>query len=239
MMRPVKAEGPKKPAPVEGKKLLLVLLGGIILVAAIIFAVGLTGNSTHVPLGKPGIGFTTDPPAASALGSAPGQSAESILDAGITKTIADRAVREALRKRILEGWAHSEDPTIAAAAKQGKFLPAPTGDGGGGMDPSYIQEVVRADFFPMARSCYEELLSRDAQATGRMVMKFSIVADEKLGGIIEDTTADTDGGGVEDERMATCMRESLGTLAFRPPAHGGTVTVEYPIVFEPGDGTDD
>lgn len=229
MMRPVKADRPTKPAPVQGKKLLLVVLGGIILVAGIIFVIGLTGHSQHVPLGKPGIGFTTDPPAADAAAGAPGQSAESVLDAGITKTIADRAVRDALRKRILEGWAHSEDPVVAEAAKGGRFLPAPVGDGGTGMDPAYIQEVVRTEFFPMAKACFEELLSRK-DAGGRVLMKFSIVADEKLGGIIEEASADPDGG-VADERMSTCMRESLSTLAFRPPARGGTVTVEYPIEF--------
>ncbi|MDB4940584.1 MAG: hypothetical protein JWP97_118 [Labilithrix sp.] len=217
---------PRKPGRVEGKKLLLVLLGGIILVVGILFAIGLTSSSTHVPLSKPGIGFTTDPPPSSA-GAVTDNGA--VVDAGITRTIADRSVRDALRKRILEGWAHSEDPAIAAAAKGGRFLPAPPGDGGTGMDPAYIQEVVRTEFFPMAKACYEELLSRK-DAGGRVAMKFTIVADEKLGGIVEDASADPDGG-VADERMSTCMRESLSTLAFRPPAHGGTVTVEYPIEF--------
>ena len=102
------------------------------------------------------------------------------------------------------------------------------------MDPKYIQEVVRGEFFPMAEKCYEELLTRKKGAKGRIEMSFTIVADEKHGGIVEDVGVDSDGG-VADEKMTTCMRESLSTLAFRPPAHGGYVTVVYPILFSPGD----
>ena len=232
MMRPLKGPVESKPAPISGKRLLLILLGATVFVAALLFYAVLTGGSQHVPLSKPGIGFVTDPAVGSGVtGGANGQPA-SVLDAGITKTLHDRAVREALRKRILEGWAASPDPDTAEAAKRGRFLPAPTADGGTGMDPKYIQEVVRGDFMPMARSCYEELLVRKPDAGGRVEMSFTIVADEKLGGIVEDASADPDGG-VADDKMTTCMRESLSTLSFRPPAHGGKITIVYPIGFSP------
>jgi hypothetical protein len=214
---------------VQGKRLLLGLLVGLIFAVSIVFYFGVTGGSTHVPLSKPGVGFSTDPAASSTAATGAAAGGGAVLDAGITKTIADRTVRDELRKRILAGWAAADDPAVAAAAKQGRFLPAPTGDGGGAMDPAYIQEVVRNDFFPMARQCYGELLSRK-DAGGRIAMSFTIVADEKLGGIVEDVAVDSDGG-VADEKMTTCMRESMTTLAFRPPAHGGTVTVVYPIEF--------
>jgi rRNA maturation protein Nop10 len=106
------------------------------------------------------------------------------------------------------------------------------------MDPKYIQEVIRGEFFPMARKCYEELLSRKKTAAGRIEMSFSIVADEKLGAIIEDVEADHGDSGIADDKMTTCMRESLSTVSFRPPAHGGIVTVVYPIVFSPDDEHD-
>jgi hypothetical protein len=235
MMHRVKP--PTKPAArdaksVQGKRLLLVLLVALVVAVGLVFYAGMTGGSTHVPMSKPGVGFTTDPAALSATTAVATSGAAA--DAALVQTVVDRGVRDALRKRILAGWAAEGDPEVAAAAKQGRFLPAPTGDGGGRMDPSYIQEVVRTEFFPMAKACYGELLSRKDAAGGRVEMSFTIVADEKLGGIVEDVTVDSDGG-VADEKMSTCMRESMTTVAFRPPAHGGVVTVRYPIEFSNDD----
>lgn len=213
---------------IEGKRFLLGLLVALVVAVGLVFYFGVTGGSTHVALSRPGIGFTTDPTASSS--AAAGNAAGGLADGGaIARTINDRGVRDELRKRILAGWAAQGEPEVAAAAKQGRFIPAPTGGDGGRMDPKYIQEVVRGDFFPMARKCYEELLSRK-DAGGRVEMSFTIVADEKLGGLVEDVEVNSDGG-VADERMTTCMRESMTTLAFRPPAHGGYVTVVYPIEF--------
>ncbi len=40
---------------------MLALVVAMLLTAGLIFYVGRTGGSTHVPAGKPGIGFTVDP----------------------------------------------------------------------------------------------------------------------------------------------------------------------------------
>ena len=102
------------------------------------------------------------------------------------------------------------------------------------LSPAYIQERIREDFKPMAAKCYEELLSRTPDAGGKAVMEFTIVADEKLGGIVEDTVLG-DGGTLVDPSFATCMRESLSTVAFAAPPKGGKTTVHYPFLFTPGD----
>jgi hypothetical protein len=116
----------------------------------------------------------------------------------------------------------------------------PSGAGGTGAPPAaaelsreYIQERIRSDFKPMAIKCYEELLARAPDAGGRAVMEFTIVADEKLGAVVEDTALG-DGGTLTDPRFATCLRESLGTVAFEAPSRGGKTTVHYPLVFSPG-----
>lgn len=237
MMRPVnppvKRRGEEGGRTVQGKTLIVVVLGALLLVAGTLFWVGMTGGSTHVPLSKPGIGFVADdagPGASDPIGAA--SAGPAAWDGGaIEKTIHDRRVRDELRKRILAGWAAGGEPEVAAAAKQGRFVPAPEGPDGGRMDPSYIQEVIRGDFVPMAKKCYEELLTRKKKAEGRVEMSFTIVADEKQGGILEDVAVDHDDGGLADEKMTTCLRESMSTVAFRPPAHGGVVTVVYPLHF--------
>jgi hypothetical protein len=233
MMRRVKPV----PAPVKGKTLILGVLGALVVVVGLLFWAGMTGGSTHVPLSAPGIGFTVDEAAApTATPTATATGASAAWDGGaLAQTVHDPKVRDELRKRILAGWAAEREPEVAAAAKQGRFVPAPTGPDGGRMDPKYIQEIVRGEFFPMAEKCYEELLTRKKGAKGRVEMSFTIVADEKLGGILEDVEADHKDGGLADEKMTTCMRESMASLAFRPPAHGGYVTVVYPIEFAPED----
>lgn len=226
-----------KPAPIKGKTLILGVLGALFVVVGLLFWAGMTGGSTHVPLSAPGVGFTVDDtgaatPAASATATGDAAAWDG---AALAQTVHDPKVRDELRKRILAGWAAEGEPEVAAAAKQGRFLPAPPGPDGGRMDPKYIQEVIRGEFFPMAEKCYEELLTRKKGAKGRIEMSFTIVADEKLGGILEDVEADHDDGGLADAKMTTCMRESMASLAFRPPAHGGYVTVVYPLEFAPVD----
>ena len=225
---------------VKGKTFILGLALALSLVVGLVFWIGMSGGSTHVGPGKPGVGFMTDDSgtgAGAASGPASGSAnGGATWDGGvIEKTVIDRKVRDELRKRILAGWAAEGEPEVAAAAKQGRFLPAPSGPDGGRMDPKYIQEVVKTEFFPMAEKCYEELLTRKKNAKGRVEMSFTIVADEKQGAILEDVEADHGDGGLADEKMTTCMRESMTTLAFRPPAHGGIVTVVYPIEFAPDD----
>ena len=216
-------------AKVAGKTLALGFLATIVLVVLVIFWIGATASSNHVPGAKPGVGFGNP----SATTTAAGSAGRVEWDGGaIARTLHDRRTREALRQRILQGWAQGEGE-VAKAARQGKFLPAPEGADGGAMDPKYIQEVVRSEFFSMAQQCYADYLSRKPDAAGEshVMMKFAIVADETHGGIIEDLEVAQDGG--LDNEMKTCMHESFMTVSFRPPAKGGTVTVEYPIAFSP------
>jgi len=229
---------------VRGKNLVLILMGAILLVFGVLIWVGMTGGSQHVPQSQPGIGFVKADTGAAAepperggdAGAEPGDTGEGPL----TKTVVDKKVREELRKRILAGWAAYDDGEVATAAKEGRLLPMPTSPGGG-VDPQYIRDVVRGDFVPLARGCYEELLSRNKKAGGRMVMKFKVVGDEKVGGIVEEAEIETEGG-LADEKLSTCMRESMLSVAFRPPppspgGRGGWVTVTYPIELSP-DGDD-
>ena len=148
----------------------------------------------------------------------------------IGRTIADRRVRDALRKRIFDGWA--ADPASNLPPSPTSFPARPPE--GTAMDPKYIQDVMRSDLMPMASKCYEELLVRQPDAGGRVMMTFKIVGDDALGGIVEDADIDdTEPEAIHDEKLATCIRESLSTLAFPPPAKDGWVTVGYPIVFQP------
>jgi len=148
MMHRVKA--PQNP-PIKGKTLILGVLGALVVVVGLVFWAGMTGGSTHVPLSAPGIGFTTDD-AGSTASAAAAPAATAAWDGGtIAQTVHDPKVRDELRKRILAGWAASPEPEVAAAAKEGRFVPAPEGPDGGRMDPKYIQEVAGAKTSPASQ----------------------------------------------------------------------------------------
>lgn len=51
---------------VQGKTLILGVLGALVLVVGLVFWIGMSGGSTHVPVNRPGVGFTVDDTGAAA-----------------------------------------------------------------------------------------------------------------------------------------------------------------------------
>lgn len=211
----------------SGKKVLGVVLGLLFLAVGFIFWVGATGG------GKQNLPPATGAPPAPSAAALPATPTGSTSP---TRHVRDKRARDELRQRILAGWAAESagaDGETRTAAKAGRFVPRPAEDGRG-IDPKYIQEVVREDLFPMAKKCYEELLARAPDAGGKLEMEFTIAGDDEIGGIVEEA-AIAKTSTLKDEKMETCMRETLLTLSFPPPAHDGVVTVVYPIELSPED----
>jgi hypothetical protein len=95
-----------------------------------------------------------------------------------------------------------------------------------------IRSVVRKQYFPVARSCYEELLARQPEASGKVVLSFAIVGFGDAGVVdrveLEDETT------LDDAEFALCMRESMYTSVFEAPPPGmDETTVVYPVVLHP------
>jgi hypothetical protein len=104
----------------------------------------------------------------------------------------------------------------------------------GRIDPVYIQDRVREDFFPLALKCYQDGVAQDPSLAGTMHLAFNIVGDEKTGGIVEAVDV-LDKSTLRDPEVIDCMRQSFLSITFRPPADGGEVTVIYPIDFSNDD----
>jgi hypothetical protein len=158
----------------------------------------------------------------------------------ITKPVRDRAIRDDLRKRILERWASDENPVVAAAAKQDSFsldstlyeslVTRPQGDlhhCSKIIDRGYLDGIARTEILPVARRCHQAFpVGKDAG--DRTGMFLTIVADENHGGIVEKVEVE------ENPRMAMCIREAVFALAFPPPAQGAAVvTLSYPLAEAP------
>jgi hypothetical protein len=152
-------------------------------------------------------------------------------------TVIDAAARERLRETIWgalgEGIPDSGSEHPSTAYVLPVSVPDPPGDAGG-MEPSYIQDRVRHDFFPFARDCYAEALKETGDLAGQIVLRFIIVGDSKIGGIVESVDV-LDKSTLRDPAMIECIRESFLGTKFPPPEHGGWVSVEYPISFSPDD----
>ncbi len=97
----------------------------------------------------------------------------------------------------------------------------------------YIRDAVREQYFPIARSCYDELLARKPTASGKVVMSFVIVGDGEDG--VVDRVELADDTTMDDPEFGLCMRESMYSTIFEPlPPGMEETTVVYPIVLEPG-----
>lgn len=148
------------------------------------------------------------------------------------RTVRDPGLHDDVRARIFAAWREG-----LAAAPRGTQLDASTEPPAPGhLDPTYIRSLIRDEFVPMARVCYDQQLERSPDAGGRVTLAFTILADEHAGGIVDDVTLDDRDAGPEilDETFRTCMRETMRAMVFRAPSGSGRVTVRYPFVLEPG-----
>jgi hypothetical protein len=170
---------------------------------------------------------------ANANASATGDSSTSTTTTTSTKTThIDPAQRAELRKRIFEGmWRNAEPDAVPPAG--GFAAPPPKAQE---LSSEYLHARLLEDYKPMARACFNELLSRKPGMGGKLLVKFTIVGDEKVGGIVESAELDPKST-IKDDKLETCIKESMLTMQFAPPDKGGTVTVVAPLTFVAADAS--
>jgi hypothetical protein len=92
---------------------------------------------------------------------------------------------------------------------------------------------VREQYFPVARDCYQELLERQPNAGGKIVLEFAIVGNADAG-VVDRVAIRDDEDTIEDPEFQLCMRESMYTAVFEPPPPGvEETTVVYPVMLAP------
>lgn len=149
----------------------------------------------------------------------------------------DRLRADAIRKRAAGRTA--AQPAVPTAS-----VPVPGSAPGVAADESpmtprekerrrkYLGDAVREQYFPVAKSCYEELLLRQPRAAGKVVMSFAIVSDG-TDGVVDRVELD-EGTTMTDPDFLLCMRESMYTTIFEPPPPGAQeTTVVYPVELSP------
>jgi hypothetical protein len=96
----------------------------------------------------------------------------------------------------------------------------------GGLDKDIIRRIVRAHINEV-RHCYNQGLVKDPDLSGRVRVKFKIVATGKVGeSSVESTT-------LPDTDVAECVAKAFKRWKFPKPRGGGEVDVSYPFVLSP------
>ena len=96
-----------------------------------------------------------------------------------------------------------------------------------------IGEDIRSQFAPMAEGCYKELLARKPDAKGSVVMRFEILAEPSLGGVVNDADFDDDTT-LREPSFDACLRESFLSINFESLRTTGRATVKFPFEFADG-----
>jgi hypothetical protein len=158
--------------------------------------------------------------------------------------VLDRAHADKVREQVrslLAGVAQTKSaaPVVAAAsAKAGGVPEMPAAVGAGNQaheeQGDYIRSVVRDQFFPLAKNCYETASAAHPGLEGTAVLEFRIVGDKSVGGVV-DQAALGDASDLREHDFAECMTESMMSVTFNAPPGDREVTVTYPIVFSPDD----
>lgn len=89
---------------------------------------------------------------------------------------------------------------------------------------------MRGDVLPLVKECYDDLLDRLPGTNGRMELKFTIMGDESVGGIVDEMDFG-EGSEIRDADFRECLSETMMSTVFAAPEGGGRVHVLYPFLF--------
>jgi len=96
----------------------------------------------------------------------------------------------------------------------------------GRLPPEVIRRIVRQNYGRF-RLCYEQGLGRNPNLEGRVTVRFVIGRDGAVSNVSNV------GSDLPDSNVVQCVVKAFYGLSF-PKPEGGIVTVQYPIMLEPG-----
>jgi FHA domain len=96
----------------------------------------------------------------------------------------------------------------------------------GRLPPEVIRRIVRQNYGRF-RLCYEQGLGRNPNLEGRVTVRFVIGRDGAVSNVSNG------GSDLPDSSVVNCVVKAFYGLSF-PKPEGGIVTVQYPIMLEPG-----
>lgn len=144
---------------------------------------------------------------------------------------ASRLARDLEREKI---WAalrreHDLEPAAPGSAAPTESEAAKLPE----IKPEYVREAIREQLMPIALECYNTALRQDPKLGGQITVKFTIIGEEEIGGVVESAEIDGEETTLDSEFLRECMRESVMAVTFDPPPNSGRVDITYPFIFSP------
>jgi hypothetical protein len=147
-----------------------------------------------------------------------------------------RLVIEEKRRQLRDAFARRD--AHPAADEHDRVPPMRAVPAAHGLEKDHIRGVVR-ELVPVMRDCYDSELEDDDAFEARVVTQFTILADEDIGGVVDEASVnfdESDFSSDDDEvrsRFSQCISESMYTMEFDPLEGQTEVRVTYPFVFSP------
>jgi hypothetical protein len=153
---------------------------------------------------------------------------------GYAGPLRDRARADEVRQALAALYAGQlEAETDPPSQPSGMPAPDGTGNQANKALGAYVNRVMHEQFLPLASSCYEALLESQPRAQGNVELRFSVMGDQAVGGVVVDVALG-DGTTLSDNAFATCIHESMYSVVFDPPPPGHpTLTVTQSFELSP------
>lgn len=98
------------------------------------------------------------------------------------------------------------------------------------LSAEYIREQMTA-LLPLEKECYENALEHRPQLAGKLTVRFAIVGEPAVDGLVSESSIDTAASTIDDEGLRECIQETMYGARFPAPRQGGEVHVTYPFVL--------
>ena len=96
----------------------------------------------------------------------------------------------------------------------------------GGLTAEEVMRVIKVNLNQI-RNCYEKVLQRSPNKSGKMKVKFVVAANGRV------SSAKVTSDSVRDARMGSCVTGAIKRWKFPNPRGGQKVDINYPFVFNP------
>lgn len=123
--------------------------------------------------------------------------------------------RAEMLQQIAQARASAPRPAKAAAAS---------------LDSDYIRSRLQ-EILPLIKECFEAGLERTPNLAGRIVLRFTVVGHEGIGGLVSDSQVLAEKTTLTDATVRECIQESVYAAQFVAPMGEGETVIEYPFSF--------